>query len=269
MRMPPVTSGTGGSAHSAKSTIFSAIGSVLGGPLGGIAGNVIGGLFGRSGQRAANEANIALAREQMAFQREMASTQYQRAAKDLEAAGLNRILALGSPAAAPQGAKPTIINEEAALADAVGKGVNSALAAVRLRQDIEQSKANIRLTDQQASKTKAEANLVQSQDAQVQAQTAVALQQRINMTLQAAGIRTENQIKELNRQIRSLEIPEVESAAQFYRWLLTSDYALRDYYLQKVYGSSSLGAVQKWFQQLKGEGAIPEQVEQLDMGVAP
>lgn len=47
------------------------------------------------------------AKDQMAFQERMASTQYQRAAKDLQAAGLNRIIALGSPASAPSGASPS------------------------------------------------------------------------------------------------------------------------------------------------------------------
>lgn len=51
--------------------------------------------------------NKWMAREQMRFQERMASTQYQRAAKDLEAAGLNRVLALGSPAAAPAGSTAT------------------------------------------------------------------------------------------------------------------------------------------------------------------
>ena len=54
---------------------------------------VVSGLFGR-----------ASAKSQMRFQERMASTQYQRAAKDLEAAGLNRIIALGSPADSPGGA---------------------------------------------------------------------------------------------------------------------------------------------------------------------
>lgn len=50
----------------------------------------------------------AMAREQMRFQERMANTQYQRAAKDLEAAGLNRVLALGSPAHSPSGATATM-----------------------------------------------------------------------------------------------------------------------------------------------------------------
>lgn len=37
------------------------------------------------------------------FQREMSNTAYRRAARDLEAAGLNRVLALGSPATTPAG----------------------------------------------------------------------------------------------------------------------------------------------------------------------
>lgn len=48
--------------------------------------------------------NAWSADKQMKFQEDMAGTAYQRAAKDLEAAGLNRVLALGSPAAAPAGA---------------------------------------------------------------------------------------------------------------------------------------------------------------------
>lgn len=79
------------------------------------------GLLDFAGGLFSNKKNIDLAREQMAFQREMANTQYQRAAKDLEKAGLNRILALGSPAAAPGGARAQILNPASGAANSAAK----------------------------------------------------------------------------------------------------------------------------------------------------
>lgn len=87
-----------------------AVGVTLG--LGALGGAALGFL----GQKDANKKNIALAREQMAFQERMRNTQFQAAATDLEKAGLNRILALGSPAASPAGALAKVGNPAAALA---------------------------------------------------------------------------------------------------------------------------------------------------------
>lgn len=80
----------------------------LAGQFGGqIAGSLISGLFNRSSARA-----------QMRFQERMANTQYQRAAADLQAAGLNRIIALGNPAAAPSGAMGSMSNIDFSAASA-------------------------------------------------------------------------------------------------------------------------------------------------------
>lgn len=81
----------------------------------GGASQLLGGIFGASSARRAErkayerqlqqmEFMRANAREQMAFQERMRDTAYQAATKDLEKAGLNRILALGGPAASPGGA---------------------------------------------------------------------------------------------------------------------------------------------------------------------
>ena len=95
----------------------------------GAGGRLLGGLLGSSGQRDANQMNARLVREQMAFQERMSNTAYQRSAKDLEKAGLNRILAIGSPASTPAGNAATMQNEKAALGEGVA---NAAITGAQL-----------------------------------------------------------------------------------------------------------------------------------------
>lgn len=105
------------------------------------------GLLGSRGQRSANRANLQIAREQMAFQERMSNTAYQRAATDLEAAGLNRILALGSPASSPGGQSAVMQNAMAPIA-------NATQAAV-------QQQAQLRLLREQTRKTANEADILE------------------------------------------------------------------------------------------------------------
>jgi gas vesicle protein len=127
------------------------------GPVGGLVGGILGGLGGLFGASSQNSANRKLAREQMAFQERMSNTAYQRAAKDLEAAGLNRILALGSPASSPGGQTAQMVNKAAA--GLAGMLASAQSNAARAQATLTRQQAQGVFYDNQPKRIKAEAIL--------------------------------------------------------------------------------------------------------------
>lgn len=117
-----------------------------------IAAPVVGGLLGFAGQEQANAANAKQAELNRNFQERMSSTAYQRAVKDMMAAGLNPALAYQQGASSsPSGAQARMENSLAPL----GGGVSTAV----------QTAAQIELVKAQTQKTVVEAQQISLESA--------------------------------------------------------------------------------------------------------
>jgi hypothetical protein len=130
-------------------SFLSDLGNVFSGGLGTVASGILGFL----GQDKANDTNINLSREQMAFQERMSNTSYQRAVGDMKAAGLNPMLAYSQGgASSPVGSMPQVQN-------AIGAGVSSAAQAAAVAgavAGVQKTKADTELVLAQAAKTRSE-----------------------------------------------------------------------------------------------------------------
>lgn len=77
-------------------------------------------------QNKAQAFNAGEAEKNRNFQQQMSSTAYQRAAADLQAAGLNRILAVGSPSSSPSGSAASISGGSGHAASGTGASAGAA-----------------------------------------------------------------------------------------------------------------------------------------------
>lgn len=143
----------------------------------GPAANLVGGFLGQQGAEEQNRTNIKLARENRDWQERMANTAYQRAATDLEKAGLNRILSLGSPASTPSGNVAQVVNENQSLAENIAKSPHSAMALRVQKQQLRQMESAIENTDadtflkgETALKTQADRTLAETSQKLVEEQ---------------------------------------------------------------------------------------------------
>lgn len=146
-----------------------------------ISAGIAGGLS-YLGTKSTNRANARMAheqmefqqastREQMAFQERMSSTAYQRAMADMKEAGLNPMLAFQQGgASAPPGASSG--GASATMENATKDAMQSALAAARLRSEIQSVKSQTNLNQELAKVAKADVEVKSASAKQLDSSTA-------------------------------------------------------------------------------------------------
>lgn len=123
----------------------------------GALGTAASGYAGYRGQQLTNASNAQMAQQQMDFQQQMSNTSYQRGTADMQAAGLNPMLAYSQGGASTPGGSTAVMGNE------LGQGMSSALQSAQAITAIENTRSTTDFNRAQTANALASAEKIQEE----------------------------------------------------------------------------------------------------------
>lgn len=109
-----------------------------------VIGDIAGGIMANSAQKKANKANVALQRENQAWEERMANTEWQRGKADMLAAGFNPMLAFSQGGASTPNTSAATVSPQ----DGLARGVSSAGSKIAQTLQIQRMKIDNDIAEQ-------------------------------------------------------------------------------------------------------------------------